>query len=1231
MQTRPGSRHLFTKGGTDRKSRISPLLETGRVVVDGFGLHRQIAKAAAMARTMAYYDSNNRADGNWEDFFLSDETLLLGTMAGFNTAHLKIVFHQSDPDVRSDRTEQYDLCCALKNQIDTWLERFSAMDSKTAGEMRAFLETVIRRLPPLTLQDDMPINRVFYGLIDAVNHIQQAAASKLISSMAGAGHDPGAGLFIAFLKLMEQVRNRANRFPDRYLDFYYHDVLKAKPRSGQPDSTFLVFRADRDAGQVHVEQGTPFICEYQDNIPKKLYTTDEAVTVSDVEVAGLAFLYFDKNPLISPENKMGFVTGVFQQTLTPGLKTDMQMKDPVSSVPLFGTAQSDPGSGSKPGHSSPAVMGMAVASPVLLLRQGERRITVTIDYTIDRAAGPDITVMLENRLEDRDQDAPGDQGLKTRHLNIRDLEIRDLFFKVFDRAVTIFLTGENGWIRMDDISPLHRIVEPGMADKRLSFEFTLCPDHDSVVPWDSLIHGGQYQTGEPVLRMELNPEAHACLYSFFKNMALVNIRIDVAVNGLKDLILYSDTGRMSPAGVFAPFGPLPHAGSSFIFGNFETSNKNINHMDLSLEWDLPRQGMRFSEYYDGYQKAGDTRFRVKVSTLVDGTLQPENPEKQPVFDLFCDVDCKTGTGAGFNSRLSSKSTFGLNRRDIRLFRQKSHPVSEDTFLYDASSRYGFIKFTLCEPEWGFGHRDYPTLLSRSLTRNALLKKAKLPNPLPSPPWTPMIRKISLDYSASSVITPGEEHLNGSTRAGNRFYHLHPWGMETLSKSHGPGPVRFLPWFFEPPEKPDKEGRSFGSLFISLTAGTLPERLTLFFHLKDDARAVEPDDTTQFKWHFLCNNSWKQFEPYDILSDTTHGFLSSGIVTLALSPDMTLHHTIMPGDRYWLMVSAWGNLKSLCSLYGVYTHAAAVTRSSEPETTNETAGRIKTAAISIPGINGIFQAAHFFGNRAAETRDDLKNRIRERLRHKNRAVTAWDYERLILEYFPDIFKVKCFTSFTADRADKFTPDFKNNISLSTRPGHVLIVVVPGIGQKNSDKSLRPMLSRIMLEQIRTFLIKHAPHHAEISVRNPVYEEIQVRCHVKFTGRSKTGEHVRQLNTDISEYLSPWSDIGYKIRFGWRIRPEEVQAFIGGLSYVEKTSGFSMLKITDKTRDYYDLQDTEDKKTNFRKGRPIRPFYPWSIIVPSREHFIEVMTDRRNIPARAAGINDLEIGTTFIIDR
>jgi hypothetical protein len=48
----------------------------------------------------------------------------------------------------------------------------------------------------------------------------------------------------------------------------------------------------------------------------------------------------------------------------------------------------------------------------------------------------------------------------------------------------------------------------------------------------------------------------------------------------------------------------------------------------------------------------------------------------------------------------------------------------------------------------------------------------------------------------------------------------------------------------------------------------------------------------------------------------------------------------------------------------------------------------------------------FGGRETEDSSQFYKRVSERLRHKERAITIFDYERLVLESFPSIYKVKC---------------------------------------------------------------------------------------------------------------------------------------------------------------------------------------------------------------------------------
>jgi hypothetical protein len=1241
-------KRLFFTGGTDQDSRYSPVLEEGFLETDPLGLTNLMAKTVEYARVVAFYGADNFIDGDWEFFFTADETILMGLIVGTDTDHIKSMFQ--DPVHVMPEKEQYQLCCKLAEKIDFWFKKFNTIDTPVSKKMGQLIRMIIvhrlqgeiRYLRTLktgtgaydfngfhevwgdketgdheVIDDTTLLKKIFFALINGVAYIQKAASAEFTPSMETGTHDPGAGLFITFLRLFELVRARANRFPEKYLDFYYYDVLKGKPSRSEADSTYLIFKSDQEKEGVVVEKGSVFVCDLEDEDRELVYTADDGIRVNATEVRSVSTLFFEKNPMVSPEKEMDFVTGIFRSTIPVKEKSPWHQSGQQESFSLFGTSHPRPGQeGFEPGQ-----MGLAVASPVLLLKQGAREISVCFDYSV--LSGKDnwgVHALLSTRLA----------IIKEKSSQENELEINDLFFKVFSNAFHIYLTGETGWVKIDDYLPFHRIVNEKWRPGCLEFQLSLPSDHEPIVPYASQVHGGQYVTDSPVIKFLLNPDAHAYLFSFLKDFVIRKIGIEVRVKGIRDMVLYNNTGRLSTNIPFAPFGPIPGVGASFIAGSHETANKSVTRLDLNLEWDLPRKGMRFKQYYDGYGKDDDTRFLADASVLYDGALHPEDPGERIRLNLF--QDGENSGGAGFDSELSPRVKLTLKADEIRLFKQKSRYLHEAEFDYHANTKDGFVQFTLVEPGWGFGHKEYQMLLSAALTKNAMLKKAGIPHAIPNPPYTPTVSTISMDYIAETVIDIENVKSPGKHRSGNSLFHIHPWGMEPVRVREREMPVFFLPQFFRQPGRgtPDNIGEHFdGSLFIGLTGSSGWGHLTLFFHLRKDSYLTGDDEEMQIQWCYLANDQWKPIKAHGILSDSTRGFLSSGIITLAIPDDISKENAVMPAGQYWLRVSAKGNLGALCSLYSVQTHAVQVTRSGSEGSDTLPSGSIKSAKVSIPGINNIYQAMDFFNGKAPETDLGLKKRYRERLRHKNRAVTAWDYERIVLERFPELFKVKCFTNFVCTHRDTFTHDFQENLRRSTAAGHVLIVVVPGCNDRTVDENQNPLLNRIMLDQIKAFLEKNAPPFAKIKVVNPGYEEIQVRCTVKFKNSLRTGHDIKKLDRDISDYISPWKNVGYRVRFGWSIRSTEIQTYIQGLEYVDVVTGFSMLKITDKGRDYYALQDTEE--SGQAKEKTIEPFYPWSLAVPAPFHHIEVTERKEPVRARETGINDLGIGNTFIISR
>ncbi len=106
----------------------------------------------------------------------------------------------------------------------------------------------------------------------------------------------------------------------------------------------------------------------------------------------------------------------------------------------------------------------------------------------------------------------------------------------------------------------------------------------------------------------------------------------------------------------------------------------------------------------------------------------------------------------------------------------------------------------------------------------------------------------------------------------------------------------------------------------------------------------------------------------------------------------------------------------------------------------------TSTITAPAGQIDYVAANEYLNAYA------KARTGERVRHKNRATVHWDYERLVLERFPKVFKVKCFASMAGD-------------TLGPRPGGVLVVVIPHPERGSTGGTRAPKMNATELERIQ----------------------------------------------------------------------------------------------------------------------------------------------------------------------
>ena len=1250
------------------------------------GFEALLAMSLDLAGQLAFIDPDNRQRGTWGDLFESNEAAVMAHILSMDTARL-----EAEYIARSALGLEHGVrfVHSVLRTIDFWFTALGRSGNQASVELSERLEALLaddlarhflafRQLVAQLVQagaslDDLDfedyhrfregkpivadlqasvdgtsgatsegLSRIFSSLRSIIARLRSLVTPYLAESLQSKRHEPAIALFMVFLRLLGRANSSLNQFSRRHLDFYYREVLGAEERRQQAERVFLSLQLAEGQDPVRVPAGTRFIARAEADGGEATFISERDTGITAAKVDSLYTLRFERDRYISPEIGLGYVTRI------KALRRDTDGADAGSDWPLFGTSSRLAGFK----RAQDARIGFAVTSPVLLLGEGQRSIEVRVEFATPEASreaqgSERLRQELQALLEQPQADAETFHGLLGRIFRhcvlVADEDMSDAFRKELVRAARrlasadvremikhylrlgpeaivqqllkdvfrISLTVPGGWYQVDRFV-LTRFPSTGSSVRGgLCFQLTLGPEVEPVVVCSPQVHGLEWDCSSPAIRFQLNPEAAFCAYSLFTELPLDSISIDVHVAGVRGLKMYNNLGRIDPTRPFQPFGPLPTRSSYLAFGSFEMAQKQLTGLKLNLEWaDLPTCFSGFASHYAGYDRVvREEDFQVDMAVLQDGVWQPGERDRQAgAASLF------QATGA--SERLKPSRTIGIGILDF--FRPIDATIGADQFDLQTGTRNGFFRVRLSGPEGSFGHAEYPALLSRALSENIRSKKPF--QSVPNPPYTPMLSQLSVDYSARADISVDEIRPATSSDRDQRILHLHPFGHEEVRPVHVGRTHSLLPGY-----------ELDGNLFIGLGGCSIGQAVTLFFHLNEETNQQTTFPPPSVSWQYLGSGGWQPLQATQIVLDTTNRFRRSGSVTLMLPDDMQTHSSLMPDGKAWIRVAANEHLDSVARLYTVHANVVCACAGPEENARSEaTAGRIpveRTWRMAEPlrGIANVSQVGGSGPGRPGEDRRRFVTRMSERLRHKNRAVSAQDFEQLILERFPNVFKVKCFDGLTAAG---FNPE---GAKPSPRAGHIMIVAVADAGEGEDLEYRRPMLDVQQLQDIREFARGIAAPFIRIEVRNPLYERLQVRCKVKFTGEENPGFHLRRLNRDVSGFVCPWMPYGYQASFGWSISCEEVEGFIRGRDYVELVTDFSMLHIAEDDDDLYTLADTVSRNPAPGQGnsKRVRWRYPWSLAVPMERHFIESVQVSEPVAPEPAGVGELDIGGTFII--
>lgn len=904
---------------------------------------------------------------------------------------------------------------------------------------------------------------------------------------------PHLTLFVCFLKLLDFSKKAFNSLTKRHLDFYYNEILQIEKNDAQPDKAYVIFELAKKAIQERIPGGTLLDGDKDSNGKRRIYKTDEGFIANQAKVVQIkSFLNDGKKrelkmaPVANSADGLGDKLPAESNYWWPfGYNADETVSDKSVYKEL-----------------PKAKLGFSVASSLFDLKEGERTVTVKIDF-------------VKNSTQ------------KLQNISAADIE----------NNIKVFCSGEKEWLSGIVLKCVRN------DESQLELSFTLSKDFPAVVPYDKNILLQTFQTGFPVVRFMIEGEKYYDVYEALSEKLVKNIEIAVDVKGVKSVQIENDSNTLNAEKPYYPFTAQPIRGSNFYIKCPEMFSKKWQNADITINW--KNTPVSIADLYSGYiiqpnQNISLTQFEaLKNSSIVRS-------------DAYFTAD----------TALLEKEVWYEKENDIELFKKEENGYKTQFSIYNTSNESGTgeaIRVTLNQ---SLLQDVYPKLYTLALSSNP--NSGKL---IPNEPYIPLAEDIELSYSAKetaySYLTK-DASGEASKSKGVQLYHEDIFGQyEKEVETKSIVPVH----------------QNGGELYIGLEA--MPQTtVSLLIQMLEGSEnpLVDTFDEKEFiEWHILSGNTWTDLSK-NLLKNETRKFLESGIVQFKIPKDLNTSHTRLTNGLVWIRARSRRSYDAVCKIQGLYTQAVLATFKDQDNDLAHLNNGLEANTISklitrVPQVKSVSQPYNSFDGKYKEADTEFYRRVSERLRHKHRAITQWDYESLVLQEFPEVFKVKCL----------------NHTSENSymAPGHVTLMVVPNIKNKNAFDIYQPRVSRASLNKIQNYVNELNTMHVKAQVINPNYQEAKVQTTVKFFEEYDEVFYMKQLDEDIKKYISPWAFTDTKnIDFNVELNVNQLINYLEQLYYVDYIDEIKIL-----------VNNTVQKKSLIEVD-------PKSILVSAKQHQITI---------------------------
>ena len=926
-------------------------------------------------------------------------------------------------------------------------------------------------------------------------------------------------LFESFWELYQDPRKLANQLTKRHLDFYYGDVLKLGKRLPIPDLAHVVFELKKNTPETLLKAGTYLLAGKDNSNVLRHYKLTHDIVVNRSQIEQLTSVFVD------PINN-NFVRFAPIANSLDGLGGVLDKRNPQWKA--FG---------------SPSLMlaniGFCFASDVLLMKEGSRGVTITLTLSSLGKAPPGANLT------------------------------KNLF--------NINITGEKGWIGPKTVSPIFSPTENGRS--QLVFTVNYSQEEPAVSAYNAEIHGNNFDTNYPIVQILINNQKSDFGYGDLLGAELVDAQIEVDVQGIKGIVVENDLGVLDAKKPFLPFGPTPEVNANFSIQYDEAFSKGLKAFSVDIEWkNVPAK--KLGDYFSEYGSKNTNDDFTATASFKDGSNWED---KTSIVKLFNTEDAQAVTNWSFTNpafpiKLKTITIPQINLTPVSVVGHSVQQVAWTQMAYTAPAYASFVtplqlqisaiftgtivrvpkpKMTAMINEYkdirkgklnlrlrhGFLFREHREKYTKEIFKAG--NSGNTPN-LPVEPFAPEIQSIALNYQATtSKLNFDGTRLDDYLDQEIEFFHYGAFGQmreHAFTKSRhahiSSEAIKLLP-----------EYRSEGNFYIGFSGLKAEDAVCILVQVANGSANPETPKVSVI-WKVLCDNYWKPLKNEDFIFDTTNGFLTSGVIKVVIPREATTSNRMMSEGLLWLSAEVITNSDGVCNLVDIQTNGAITEfedRGNDPEHLAQPleAGTITKLELPFSNIKSVTQPFASFSGRKTEGDRDYYSRVSERLRHKQRTISNWDYERLILNQFPQIHKVKCINH--ASKSSFFAA------------GHVLIIVVPDLTNQNAVDPLRPKVDKGTLENIQNILTQHAGTWVKPHVSNPFYEPVKISVKIKLKKGFEFNYYEKVINQVIREFLSPWiARQSNNIHFEGKISQSSIVQLLENLEFVDFIADLKMFR-------------------------------------------------------------------------